>query len=42
MRFLVGIAIGLALGAVLAAMMSGASGEALLESMRSRNFGNKR
>lgn len=42
MRFLVGMAVGLALGAVLAAMLSGASGEALLATVRSRDSGNER
>ena len=42
MRFLVGIVVGLALGTVLAAMLSGASGEALLATVRSRDSGSQR
>ena len=42
MRFLVGMAVGLALGAVLAAMLSGASGEALLATVRSRDSDDER
>lgn len=42
MRFFVGLAVGLALGAVFAAMLSGASGEALLATMRSRDAGDAR
>ena len=39
MRFLVGLIVGLAFGAVLAAMLSGASGAALLATVRSRDSG---
>jgi hypothetical protein len=42
MRFFVGLVVGLALGAVFAAMLSGASGEALLATMRSRDAGDAR
>ena len=40
MRFLVGLAVGLAFGAVLTAMLTGASGEALLATVRARDSGN--
>jgi hypothetical protein len=37
MRFVIGFALGAAIGAVLAAMLTGASGEALVASIRARS-----
>jgi len=37
MRFVIGFALGAAIGAVLAAMLTGASGEALLATIRTRS-----
>lgn len=37
MRFVIGFALGAAFGAVLAAMLTGASGEALVASLRARS-----